>query len=84
MSYQCPRCNGAVQRASHKAAMHFGAVGAMISMAFGEFDCKRCGSIAKTEFDPARRKKMLIGSITLVLSALGITALLVWYLMIKD
>lgn len=56
----------------------------MISMAFGGFDCKRCGSIAKTEFDPAIRKKMLIGSITLVLSALGITALLVWYLMIKD
>ena len=67
MAYKCPRCGDPVQRGHSSAAqMSAGLVGALIFAAFGSFQCKKCGKIAKNEFSPEDRNKILVGSVALV------------------
>jgi DNA-directed RNA polymerase subunit RPC12/RpoP len=67
MAYQCPRCGEAVERISNStAAVAGGAVGALLASAFGSFQCKKCGKIAKREFPPDVQQKMTMGSIAIV------------------
>ncbi|MBC8106233.1 MAG: hypothetical protein H7Z14_06550 [Anaerolineae bacterium] len=85
MAYHCPRCNAPVRRGSSTAAgIAGGAVGALIFAAFGPFKCKQCGPIAKTEFSPQVRRKMMNGSIAMVAFAIvlliGVVALLAYVL----
>ncbi len=71
MAYQCPRCGGTVQRGASKVAgVAGGAVGALIFAAFGGFQCKKCGPIAKDEFPADVQRQMTLGSVALVCSAL--------------
>ena len=83
MPYHCPRCNASVQRGSSKVAgFAGGAVGALIFAAVGPFKCKQCGPIAKNEFPADVRRKMLTGSIAMVVFAvlllIGVVALLAY------
>lgn len=83
MAYRCPRCGAAVQRGSNTmAGVAGGLVGAMIVAAFGSFKCKACGTIPRSEFAPDVRRKMMIGSVTLGVTALvlflGVIILLVY------
>jgi hypothetical protein len=67
MAYKCPRCGDPVHRGSSSAVqVSAGLVGALIFAAFGSFQCKKCGKIAKSEFSPEDRNKMLVGSVALV------------------
>lgn len=73
MPYQCPRCNGPVQRGSSTAAgLAGGAVGGLIFAAVGPFKCKRCGTIAKREFPADVRRRMTRGSIIMVAVAVAL------------
>ena len=73
MAYTCPRCRGPVQRGSSAGAAALGgAVGALLAMAFGGFNCPKCGEIPKSEFPPDVRSKMTMGSIVMVFSALAL------------
>lgn len=83
MAYECPRCGGAVQRqVSNAAGLAGGLAGAMIAGAFGNFGCKQCGTIKKSEFPPEVRRRMTIGSISLVGTAvvliIGVLVLLTY------
>src|SRR5262245_61279127 len=70
MAYQCPRCGQPVERGSSPAAgVAGGLVGALIFAAFGPLKCKTCGPIAKHEFPPDVRQKMMLGSLALVATA---------------
>ncbi|MBN2191102.1 MAG: hypothetical protein JW728_07840 [Candidatus Aureabacteria bacterium] len=74
MAYKCPRCGKAVQRGySGGAQATAGLVGALFYAAFGAFECKSCGKIARNEFPPEDRKKILLGSMLLVVSAIAVT-----------
>jgi hypothetical protein len=44
----------------------------MLASAFGSFHCKQCGQIPRSEFSPADRQKMLIGSLLLVVGAIAL------------
>jgi hypothetical protein len=69
MAYKCPRCGGPVQRGSGTAAgVTGGAVGAMLYAAFGPLLCKDCGTVSRSEFPAEDRRRMLLGSIGLVLT----------------
>ena len=71
MAYNCPRCGNPVQRGSSTAAqISGGIVGALIYAAFGAFNCGNCGKIAKREFPPEDRSKMMMGSLGLVVGAI--------------
>ena len=70
MDYKCPRCGDPVQRGSSAAAgVAGGAVGALLYGAFGPFQCKKCGSIPKSEFPEDVRSQMTRGSIGMVVIA---------------
>jgi hypothetical protein len=70
MAYSCPRCEAPVQRrSSSKVGAMGGLAGALFYMAFGGFACKACGPIQKSEFSAEVRRKMLMGSIVMVLIA---------------
>lgn len=70
MAYKCPRCGDGVARASNSMiAGAFGLIGALITAAFGDLACKKCGKIPKGEFPPDVQSQMTRGSITLVVSA---------------
>jgi hypothetical protein len=58
-----------------------GAVGALLYAAFGSFQCKKCGRIAKREFPPEVQRQMMLGSVGIVVGAVvllvvAITALI--------
>ena len=67
MAYSCPRCLGVVQRGtSATAGVAGGALGALLYSAFGSFQCKECGPIAKREFAADVQRQMTVGSVGLV------------------
>ncbi|MCK9555772.1 hypothetical protein M0R36_08175 [bacterium] len=73
MAYKCPRCGKTVQRGySGGAQATAGLVGALFYAAFGAFECKSCGKIAGKEFPSADRKKMLFGSVLLVIAGIAV------------
>lgn len=64
MEYKCPRCGDPVQRGtSTTAGVAGGAIGALLYSAFGSFQCKKCGPIARSEFPEDVRKHMMLGTI---------------------
>jgi hypothetical protein len=77
MAYQCPRCGEAVQRGTSRMAGMGGAVGALLYSAFGSFQCKKCGTIPKSEFPHEVRTRMALGSLTMVLVAILLLAALI-------
>jgi hypothetical protein len=85
VAYQCPRCGGPLQQASSAAAgAAGGAVGALLASAFGSFHCPQCGPIARREFPPDVQRRMMLGSVTLVLVAVGLLiALIVVLILIR-
>ena len=83
MAYDCPRCGGAVQRGtSTTAGFAGGAVGALLYSAFGSFQCKKCGRIAKREFAADVQRQMTLGSVTIVVVALVLLIGAIWLLII--
>ena len=73
MAYPCPRCGQPLQRkASTTAAVAGGLVGGLLAAAFGGFQCRACGPVDKSLLSPQVRRKMLMGSILMILIALGI------------
>ncbi|MDQ7778462.1 MAG: hypothetical protein RDV41_01985 [Planctomycetota bacterium] len=71
MAYQCPKCGGPVTRGSHEGAQRAGGlVGALLAAAFGGFECLKCGKVARSEFPPEVRSKMMMGSVILVIIGL--------------
>ncbi len=84
MAYQCPRCSSPVQRGSNSVAgVVGGAIGGLLYAAFGQFQCKSCGPIPKSEFAPEVQAKMLQGSIVLGLVAVVILVAVIWLLGLK-
>jgi len=70
MSYQCPKCGGKVSRGySSSAQMAAGLVGALFYMAFGSFECKKCGKISKSEFSSSDQARMTMGSLIMIIIA---------------
>lgn len=85
MASQCPRCGGKVQRGSSTAATAgAGLVGALFYAAFGSLQCPKCGKIARREFPPEERTKMLLGSMAMVAGALVILAIVVWLIIVLE
>jgi len=79
MAYKCPRCGEPVQRGySSSAQMTAGLVGALFYAAFGSFQCKKCGKIARNEFSPTDRTKMSIFSILMVIGAVVLLVVVLW------
>ena len=80
MAFVCPRCNNVVHRneagTGTKAA--FGVVGALISSAFGSFECPSCGKIAKSEFPPEVRSKMMMGTLGLTVAGIAVAVTAIW------
>jgi hypothetical protein len=73
MAYQCPRCGQNVERASNPgAAVAGGLVGALLYGAFGSFQCRQCGPIAKEEFPPEVQEKMWVGSAAMIAGAVAL------------
>lgn len=76
MAYTCPRCGAPVQRGtSSSAQIAAGLVGALFYAAFGAFQCKTCGKIAKSEFSTEDQAKMTTGSVLMSLGAVGLLVL---------
>jgi hypothetical protein len=79
MAYKCPRCGEPVQRGySSSAQMTAGLVGALFYAAFGSFECKKCGKIAKSEFPPEDQAKMITGSALMVIGAVALLVVVLW------
>ena len=73
MAYQCPRCGEDVSRGySSGAQVAAGLVGALFYAAFGAFECKKCGKIPRSEFPSDVQAKMAVGTLIMVLVAIGI------------
>ncbi len=67
MAYQCPHCGGAVRRSTGAIARALGGlVAVLFAMAFGSFECPKCGKIKRSEFPDEVRRKMTMGSVGLV------------------
>jgi hypothetical protein len=78
MAYKCPRCGAPVQRGNSAAAgVTGGAVGAMLYAAFGPPQCKGCGTVPRSEFPAEDRRRMLLGSIGLVLTVVVLLVALI-------
>jgi len=88
MPYQCPRCGEPVHRGYSagpglvEGASRAGLLGILFgiffSAAFGDFQCKKCGKIAKSEFPPEARTKMrtkMMAMFLLILLVIGAIAL---------
>lgn len=79
MAYKCPRCGESVQRGYSASAQNTaGLVGALFYAAFGAFECGECGKIARSEFPPQDRTRMMFGSVLFVFFALAAFAIAVW------
>jgi hypothetical protein len=73
MPYQCPRCGGKVQR-NTTVSKHGGVFGALLGAAIGPMQCAGCGPILTREFPSAVRKRIVLGSIGLVLAGVAVLA----------
>ena len=83
MAYMCPRCGEPVGRgASKTAGLAGGLVGALLYAAFGSFQCKACGPIARNEFPPDVRSRMVLGSLSLIGIAVVLLVAVIYLLMI--
>jgi WD40 repeat protein len=81
--YLCPRCGDPVFRGANPgAAVAGGLIGALLGMAFGSFQCKKCGPIPRREFPPAVRARMTQGSLILGGIAVGALVLLIAVLVV--
>jgi hypothetical protein len=79
MSYKCPKCGEPVSRGySSSAQATAGLVGALFYAAFGAFECKKCGKIARSEFAEEDRNKMLVGTLGLVAAAIVLAIVVIW------
>jgi hypothetical protein len=58
--------------------MAAGLVGALFYAAFGAFQCKKCGKIAKREFPAEDRNKMMLGTFVMVIAAIALLVLCLW------
>ena len=84
MTYSCPRCSQPVQRGhSTRAQIVGGLVGALLYGAFGDYQCKSCGKIARSEFPQEVRIRMNLGSLAMVLSAIVLVAIFVCLLSLQ-
>jgi hypothetical protein len=73
MAYNCPRCGQPVKRkGSAVAGATGGLVGALLGSAFGGFECENCGKIARKEFPPEVRQKMMLTSVLLIVGAIAL------------
>jgi hypothetical protein len=73
MAYSCPRCGGPVKRqGSAVAGATGGMVGALLSSAFGSFECESCGKIPRKEFPEDVRQKMMLNSLLMVVGAIAL------------
>lgn len=69
-TYQCPTCNTALTRESNAAAGATGGlVGALLGLAFASYHCTTHGKIARAQFPPEVRSKMLMNTMLLVVGA---------------
>jgi hypothetical protein len=81
MAHKCPRCGDPVQRGySNTALVTAGLIGALFYAAFGAFECKKCGKIARNEFPEEVRIKMAGVSLLLVLGAIVAAIGVFWLL----
>ncbi|MHB8879725.1 MAG: hypothetical protein ACYC8T_39055 [Myxococcaceae bacterium] len=70
MAYMCPKCGGALARASGSAARYGGGlVGVMLQAAFAGLTCAKCGDISKNELSSDDRSTMMRNSALLVVGA---------------
>ncbi len=84
MAYVCPRCGGGVERQVNQTAGVAGGVfGVLFAAAFGDFVCKLCGPLKKSEFSTAVRRKMMLGSVALLLGAVGCLVCVVLIIMYR-
>ena len=82
MAYKCPRCGGPVDRGfSSGAIATAGLVGGLFYSAFGAFQCKKCGKIARSEFPKELRRKIAGETLLLVLGAIIIAVLAIWFIL---
>ena len=73
MAYKCPRCGENVSRGYSKGAqVAAGLIGALFYAAFGAFECNKCGKIPRSEFPSGVQAKMALGTLIMVLLAIGI------------
>lgn len=85
MAYACPKCGGPVQRGySGRAQMAAGLVGAAFYAAFGAFQCKKCGKIARSEFPPEVRAKMAAGTFALIICGVALVAVVIWLFALRS
>jgi hypothetical protein len=79
MAHKCPRCGSPVQRGySSSAQATAGLVGAMFYAAFGAFECKKCGKIARSEFPPKIQVQMALISLLLIIVAIVVAIGAIW------
>jgi hypothetical protein len=78
MPYKCPNCGEPVRRGTkHSSGVQIagGLIGALVyacfTAAFGAFQCKRCGEIPMNSFAATDRRKMMVGSLLLVLAGVA-------------
>ena len=84
MAYKCPRCGEPVQRGNSSGVQAAaGLVGALFYAAFGSFQCKKCGKIARSEFPSEDRSKMTTNSILMVVGAIALLILCLWLISLK-
>jgi hypothetical protein len=75
MAYSCPRCGGTLQKDGQFSGGPFGLVGLLCAV--GDFRCKNCGVIAKSEFQPEIGPRMTLISFIIVIALLTLASL-VW------
>ena len=81
MAYKCPRCGEPVHRGhSTGAQIAAGLVGALFYAAFGSFQCKKCGKIARSEFPHEDRAKMTTGSVLMAVGAVALFVAVIWFI----
>ena len=81
MAHKCPRCGEPVQRGySSSAQATAGLVGALFYAAFGAFECKKCGKIARSEFPAEVQSKMAVVTLLLIVGAIAVAIGAFWLL----
>lgn len=77
-TYTCPTCNTALTRESNAAAGATGGlVGALLGIAFASYHCATHGKIARAQFPPEVRSKMMMNTVMLVVGALVLLVALI-------
>ncbi len=83
MTYMCPRCGKAAERKSGNA-WYFGGgiVGALLASAFAGMTCATCGDLSRSEFPPEVRKKLMFGTVSMIVGAIvlliAVITVLIW------